>query len=223
VCAREPGRLQAAIAEFDPQRCLAVPGDVADPDAMELLVAATVERFGRLDGVAALAGSGIHGSAFALSLTEWRVEVMDKIAGVLNVVRAARSHLAASGAARIVTVTAPTARHPDPNMAAVSAARAAIDNLTRALALELARDAIAVNAVAIGLVDTPRQRRRHRDDRADQPYESWLAREAERRQVPMRRAAVPDEVARVIVFALSPMLSYTTGSVFDATGGLSSR
>lgn len=96
-------------------------------------------------------------------------------------------------------------------MAAVSAARAAIDNLTRAVALELARDAIAVNAVAIGLVDTPRQRRRHRDERADQPYETWLVREADRRQVPMRRAAVPEEVARVIVFAHSPTLSYTPG------------
>jgi NAD(P)-dependent dehydrogenase (short-subunit alcohol dehydrogenase family) len=105
-------------------------------------------------------------------------------------------------------------------MAAVSAARAAVASLTRSLALDLAADGILVNAVSVGLVDTARQRARYEQSAVDVPYPAWLAAEVERRRVPLRRPGTAEEVARVVAFALSPAVSYTTGSMIAATGGL---
>jgi NAD(P)-dependent dehydrogenase (short-subunit alcohol dehydrogenase family) len=129
----------------------------------------TVGRFGRLAAFAALAGAGIYGHALDLGPVDWRSEVTAKLGAVLNLARSARRHLAASDAGRIVTVAAPTARDPDPAMAAVSAARAAVASLTRSLALDLTADGILVNAVSVGLVDTARQRARYERSAADVP------------------------------------------------------
>jgi NAD(P)-dependent dehydrogenase (short-subunit alcohol dehydrogenase family) len=126
TCARDGERLATALAPFEADRCFGVGIDVLDPQAVEKLVELTVDRFGRLDAVAALAGAGIHGHALELGPADWRREVTAKLDAVLNLVRSARRHLAASDAGRIVTVAAPTAREPDPEMAAVSAARAAV-------------------------------------------------------------------------------------------------
>jgi NAD(P)-dependent dehydrogenase (short-subunit alcohol dehydrogenase family) len=82
--------------------------------------------------------------------------------------RAGTLRLPMSG--RFDTVAAPTAREPDPEMAAVSAARAAVASLTRSLALDLAADRILVNAVSVGLVDTARQRARYERATVDEPY-----------------------------------------------------
>jgi len=220
TCSRDPGRLEAATASMDPETLVAVSADVTDPAAMERFVSETVDRFGRLDGVAAVAGHGTHGRVLQLRPWEWESEVSDRLGGVLNLVRPARRYLARSEAARVVTVTAPSGRDPDLAMAAVSAARAAVANLTRTLALELAGEGTAVNAVAVGLIDTNRQRLRHQQLGIDQSYEEWLAAEVDRRMIPYRRAGNPQEIARLIVFALSPALSYTTGAVLDATGGI---
>jgi NAD(P)-dependent dehydrogenase (short-subunit alcohol dehydrogenase family) len=223
TCARDGARLRHATAAFDTRSCLALPADVQEPTAMEELVDAAVDRFGRLDGVAAIAGRGIPGRALELSTVDWQEEVMSKLGGVLNIVRAAIPHLRRSDGPRIVSLSAPTARDPDPAMAAVSAARAAVANLTRSLAIDLASEGIAVNAVAVGLIDTARQRERHESIATGQPYDRWLQAEAVRRAVPMRRAGEAYDVARLVVLALSPELNYTTGSVFDATGGVAGR
>ncbi|MGP0108309.1 MAG: SDR family oxidoreductase [Acidimicrobiales bacterium] len=220
TCARDDERLRHATAAFDPASCLAMPADVTDARAMEAFVATTVERFGRLDGVAAIAGQGIHGRALDLSIAQWESEVMGKLRGVLNLVAPARPHLRRSDGPRIVTLSAPTARDPDPGMAAISAGRAAVASLSRALALDLAGDGISVNAVAVGLIDTPRQHRRHHDVAPNIPYDDWLRGEADERRVPMRRPGSVADVALLVTLALSPALGFTTGSVLDATGGL---
>jgi NAD(P)-dependent dehydrogenase (short-subunit alcohol dehydrogenase family) len=221
VCGRDRRRLDSLAAQQGAQGGLLVfPADATDLEAMRRFVSETIARFGRLDAVAALAGEGVHGRALDLQPVDWQREIESKVAGVLAIAAAARSHLSDSDAARIVTVTTPAGRDPEPEMAAVSAARAAVANLTRTLALEFADDRIAVNAVAVGLIDTERQRQRYRRAGVGQPYEQWLRAEAERRRIPYRRAGAPEEVARTIVFALSPALSYTSGAVFDVTGGV---
>lgn len=219
TCARGEARLRAAVSPLDGRRCLAIAADVMDPSEMAAVVEASVGRFGRLDAVAAIAGHGLHGHALELGTDDWQRELMAKVGGVLNVVRPAREHLRRSDGARIVTVTSPMARRSSPQMAAVSAARAAVANLTRSLALDLVAEGISVNSVAIGLIDTPRQEERHRLAGTEQSYGSWLQHEAEARGVPLGRPGTAVEVARVVVFALSPAMSYTTGSTLDATGG----
>lgn len=220
TCARDASRLREALRPFQRGRCVGMSVDVRDGEAVERLVVATAERFGRIDGVAAIAGSGIHGRALELTLGQWHDEITGKVSSVLNVVKPAYEYLRLSDNPRVVTLTTPTATCPDTEMAAVSAARAAVSNLTRSLALDLAPDGILVNAVAVGLIDTPIQQDRHARAETGERYAVWLDREAARRRVPLGRAGRAAEVATLVLVALSPMLTYTTGSTFAVTGGL---
>ncbi len=219
ACARRKVALDLATGDLPASRMLAVAGDVNVPSDMKAVVDAAIRRFGRLDGIACLAGRGIHGHGLELSSDEWARELSSKISGVTNIVGAARGHLAADHG-RIVTITAPTGRDPDPSMAAVSAGRAAIASLTRSLALDLAREGIAVNAVSVGLIDTPRQRARHEASLESVSYEQWIGGQVAMRNVPLARPGTSDEVAALVTLALSPVLGYTTGSTLAATGGL---
>lgn len=222
ACARREPELRAAFHGMGDAQLLLVAGDVNDQDDMNHLVASAMEAFGRLDGVACVAGRGRHGHALELRNEEWTRELDTKVSGVINLVRAARPHLAANSG-RVVTITAPTSRDPEPSMAAVSAGRAAIASLTRSLALDLVADGIAVNSVSVGFIDTPRQRSRHDADESATSYSDWVAQQVETRAIPMKRAGTSDEVAALIVLALAPILSYTTASTLAATGGLATE
>ncbi len=218
-CARNLDRLDQATSPLPSHRLMITECDVLDPDRTADMVDETVARFGSLDGLVNNAGTGRPGSALGLTGEDWDRELQMKINSVLNLVRPARPHLAESNGARVVNITAPSARDPLVNMAAIAAARAAVSNLTRSLSLELAPDQIAVNAVAVGLIDTHRQHRRHVASGSELAYEEWLRREVAHRGIPMGRAGTADEVAHAITFLLSPRSTYVTGATLAVTGG----
>ncbi len=223
ICARDRQRLDRAAAELDSEHLTAVEADVTEPGAAAEAVRVATDHGGRLDGVAAIAGRGRHGSLVDLSLDDIRAEIDDKVSGLLNVVRPAIAALVTSSG-RIVAVTAPSARTPSVAMGAISVGRAAIDNIVSSLATELAPSGVRVNAVGVGLIDTPRQQERHRDRGPEAgSYQQWLSEESRRRSIPLGRAGTAEEVAAAIAWLLSPVSSYTTGSVIDVTGGLPSR
>jgi NAD(P)-dependent dehydrogenase (short-subunit alcohol dehydrogenase family) len=221
ICGRDPDRLAVAEAELGSSRVRAILADVYEPQAAIQLVARAQEYGGRLDGVAAVAGWGRHGSLLELDQADVVAEVSDKLLGLLNVVRPAVPALKSSRGC-VVGITAPTAARPSVTMGAISAGRAALDNAVRSLALELAPE-VRVNAVGVGLTDTPRQVERHEISGSSAPYSEWLLAEAQDRSIPLQRAATAIEVARAVCWMLSPMSGYTTGSVLDVTGGLPSR
>ena len=130
-------------------------------------------------------------------------------------------HLVASEGS-VVCLTAPTARTPDPAMGAVSAGRSALDSMLSTLAAELAPKNVRVNGVGVGLIGTPRQRGLHAAD-GEGVYEEWLQERASQRGIPLNRPGRAEEVAAAVCWLLSPMSSYTTGSVLDVTGGQRSR
>jgi NAD(P)-dependent dehydrogenase (short-subunit alcohol dehydrogenase family) len=221
ICGRNPDRLAAAEAKLNSSEVLAVVADVCEIDAAAGLVAAAEQHGGRLDGVAAVAGWGWHGTLLELDPADVVAEVSDKLVGLLNVVRPAVTALQATRGC-VVGITAPTAASPSVSMGAISAGRAALDNAIRSLALELAPE-VRVNAVGVGLTDTPRQVERHENSGSAQQYSEWLLAEARRRSIPLQRAATATEVAAGICWMLSPISSYSTGAVLDVTGGLPSR
>lgn len=221
ICGRSTERLAGACAELDSERVNAVACDVHDDASARHLVEKAVEHRGRLDGIAAMAGRGNHGSVLDLPPAEVVEEIAAKVLGLLNVVRPALDHLVATGG-RIVGVTSPTARTPDPAMGAVSAGRAAVDSILSSLADELAPRNVRVNGVGVGLIDTPRQRARHAQD-GHGDYRRWLRAQADQRGVPLRRAGGAEEVAAAVCWLLSTESGYTTGSLIDVTGGLRSR
>ena len=95
ICGRNPDRLTAAEVELDSDQLHAVRTDVLDTAAAAQLIASTVERTGRLDGVAAVAGQGRHGSLLELDPSVVVDEVAGKLVGFLNVVRPAITDLRA--------------------------------------------------------------------------------------------------------------------------------
>jgi NAD(P)-dependent dehydrogenase (short-subunit alcohol dehydrogenase family) len=117
----------------------------------------------------------------------WDDQLRSKVHGVLNLVRPAVTWLAGSDAGRVVLINGVTARVPEPSMAAVSAARAAVLNLGRTLAVQLA-PRICVTVVNLGAILTARQHARFEASGSTLPFEDWCTREAHRRGVLPRQA-----------------------------------
>jgi NAD(P)-dependent dehydrogenase (short-subunit alcohol dehydrogenase family) len=102
---------------------------------------------------------------------------------------------------------------------AYCAAKGAVHNLTRAMALDHARDGIRVNAVAPGEVDTPMLRSAGRERPATDEELDAMA----ERTIPMARLAQPEEIARVVVFLASDEASYMTGAIVPVDAGYTAR
>lgn len=221
TCARDHDRLAAAITALPgAANALTARCDVLDADAVAEFVAATAERFGAIDGVVNNAGRSLLARWIDTDQRQWRDEVELKLFGVLNPVRAALPWLRKSDAASVVNVNAILARQPEARLAATSAARAALLNLSATLAGELAPDGVRVNSVCLGLIDTGQWRRRYEAAGTTDSYEQWSARLAADRGVPLGRLGVADEVAFPIACLLSPRASYLTGSSIDVGGGV---
>ncbi|MEZ7002106.1 SDR family oxidoreductase [Streptomyces sp. AD55] len=220
ACARDRARLADALGP-DTGRLLTGAADVRDPEAVRRLTERAAGHFGRLDGVVNNAGRSLMAPWHETSRDQWRAELDLKLFSVLNTVEAALPWLCASDAPSVVNVNAILARQPEPALAATSAARAALLNLTRTLATDLGPRGIRVNSVSLGLVDTGQWRRRHREDGGGHDYATWSAGLAADRGIPMGRLGTAEEVAFPIVTLLSPRSSYVTGATLDVGGGVS--
>lgn len=223
TCARSRPGLEGLRADLPPARRdrLALwTCDVRDGQAVRAAVEGTAARFGRLDGVVASAGAGSSGGVLDTSDADWSAQFEGKRLGLLNVVRPALPALRRSDAGRVVAINGVTAARPDPDMAAVSAARAALRQVALLLARELAPDGICVNTVDLGAIETQRQHSRYARSGSALPYGAWAAAEAERRGIPFGRFGRPGEVAPAVLLLLSPLSSYITGATLDVAGGL---
>ncbi len=194
--------------------------DVRDDKGMVSFVNDTATRFGGLDGVVANAGFGFSGNIFNTPTEAWTAQLTLKVMGVINLVMPAIPHLKNSACGRVVIINSTMADRPAPEMAAVCAARSAVDNLAKTLTLELASDCICVNTINLGVIDTERQKERHGASESSLNYADWQTAEVERRNIPFQRFGQAKEVAPFIALCLSPLCSYTTGSRIQIGGGL---
>jgi NAD(P)-dependent dehydrogenase (short-subunit alcohol dehydrogenase family) len=193
--------------------------DVRDGERMAEVIEQTVALTGRLDGLVVNAGTAVIGDVLETDPATWDDQFGLKVHSVLNTVLPAVEHLSAHRG-RVVVMNAVTARHPEPTLAAVSAARAALANVCQSLAVSLAPRGIGVVAVNLGAVTTERQRERYAAGRYTVPFDVWSELEARRRGVLLGRMAQPDEVAPAVAFLLSPLAGYTTGTALDVAGGM---
>jgi ketoreductase RED2 len=196
----------AAVAASLPD-ALYVQGDVAEPGVPERLVAAAVDRWGRLDALVNNAGTTAlipHQDLEAASVEVWRRIFEVNVFGTWAMSVAAMPALRAARGS-IVNVTSIAGVRPTGSSIPYAASKASLNHLTVLLAKVVGPE-VRVNAVAPGLVDTPWT-------------EDWdVVREVVRQVAPLRRSGQPDDVAEVVV-ALT-RTAYVTGQVVCVDGGM---
>ena len=199
------------------------PCDVADSAAVDRLVAATIERFGRLDLM--VANAGIGGGAPAAEMTDdlWRRILAVNLDGAFYSCRAAARAMIPRGSGVILTVGSIFGRDTPAGSAAYGAAKSGVVALTQALARELGPHGVRVNCVSPGNMATEMHwsALRRRADRAGMPFDAAV--EQVRAAIPLGRHGEPEDIAALVSFLASTDAAYITGQTINVDGGYQPR
>ncbi len=210
------GALQRAIAPLN-GRATGLSFDVSSKDAVEGVIAASVNWLGGLDIVVNCAGVGGVGNPARLAEMPdetWQKTLETNLVGTFLVTRACIPHLLAAGGGAIVNLASTYAIVAGPQLAAYAASKGGIVQLTKTVAVDYARDGIRANALAPGFVDTPMLRADiAKEADSDAALSSILAR------IPQNELMSAEQVARVILFLASDDARVITGSLVIADGG----
>lgn len=215
----EAGARAAAneIAEETGMRTLGMKCDVTSRKEIEALVSATAEKLGRFDIMVANAGIAIGVRAIDTTEEQWdqTMNINGKAVMVSNQV-AARQMIAEGHGGAIINIASIAALNGiSPTLMAYCASKAAVMQLTKCFALDLAGDGIRVNSIAPGLVDTAIWEKMFA---APGILERGM-RESMASSVPLGRMAQPNDIANMATFLASDDASYVTGQIFVVDGG----
>ncbi len=200
-------------------RVLGVPFDIESDGSVRLMVERTIEQFGRLDILVNNAALVSPGTLDTLSDAEWGRSFDKKLNGFARCMRHVIPSMRARKWGRIVNITGNAGREPQPRAVATGMNNAAILNLTKAMASELAKDGILLNAVSPAGTLTERVEERIRKEAADAgKSEADVLRERGAR-LPLRRLGRSEEVAAVVAFLCSERASYVLGCAWQVDGG----
>lgn len=206
-----------ARATGQPNRVVVVPGDVRDQATVDAAIAAAM-KLGRLHVVVSNAAVSYPVGFPDADFETWR-DIFDIIVvGAFRFCReAAKVMIANKTAGRLVNVTSIHGTQAEPRASAYGAAKAAVNQFSRALSVELAPHNIRVNVVAPGFVDTPMSVYNGENELESDWFKRFYV---EARKIPMARAGRPEEIASAILFLASRESSYMTGHVMIVDGGL---
>ncbi len=199
----------AAEVERLGRRAIVIEADLADPEQARALVREGAEALGGLDALVNNAGYVQRMDWQDISLEDWDRMLRVALTAPFLCAQVAAPYMKDAGFGRIVNVASLRAQTGAPHGAHYAAAKAGLLGLTRSLAMALAPSGITVNAVCPGYTATDI----NREALTTKP-------EAITRQIPLGRAAEPDEIAAVIAFLCSESAGYITGHTLNANGGM---
>ncbi|MCY7407047.1 MAG: 3-oxoacyl-[acyl-carrier-protein] reductase [Alkalinema sp. CAN_BIN05] len=197
------------VAEIEANggRAIAFKANVANSDEVDKLIAATMEKFGRIDVLVNNAGITRDTLLLRMKLEDWQAVIDLNLTGVFLCTRAVSKIMLKQKSGRIINITSVAGQMGNAGQSNYSASKAGVIGFTKTVARELAPRAITVNAVAPGFIAT---------DMTD-----GLKADAILQMIPLARYGQPEEVAGMIQFlASSPAAAYITGQVFNVDGGM---
>ena len=190
-------------------------GDIHDPEFCERLVVATTERFGRLDILVNNAGVIHCETVDETTDDQWRETMAVNLDAVFFMSRAVLRRMKPQGGGIIINVASDAGVVGVPKMAAYCASKGAVVLLSKAMALDHARDGIRINAVCPNVIDTPML-----DDVFRQnDMEAETGRRVFASENPLDMVAAPKDVADAIVYLASDKARFITGTAFMIDGG----
>jgi NAD(P)-dependent dehydrogenase (short-subunit alcohol dehydrogenase family) len=187
--------------------------DLREHTQIERLVSSAVEQFGRLDVLVNSAGIIAGGTVETTSLEDFDKMMNINVRSVFHLMQLCVPHLETTKG-NIVNVSSVAGTRAFPNVLAYCVSKAAVDQLTRCAALELAEKQIRVNAVNPGVVVTELHKRSGMDE---EQYKAFL--EHSKTTHPIGRVGEPSEVAELIYFLASEKAGWITGGTYAIDGG----
>jgi NAD(P)-dependent dehydrogenase (short-subunit alcohol dehydrogenase family) len=204
---------KAAAAEIvkNGGQAIGVAADVTKPADAARMVDETLRAFGRLDILVNNAARWTVKPFKDLTPQDYDTDIGIALLGTLHSTRAAVDALVKQGSGRIINVVSDAGRVGEPFLTVYSAAKAGVIGFTKALAKELGRYNITVNAVAPGTTRTP----------GAQEFIEGVGEEKMVKAYPLRRLGEPQDIASAILFFASDLAGYVTGQVLSVSGGYS--
>jgi 2-dehydro-3-deoxy-L-rhamnonate dehydrogenase (NAD+) len=197
----------AALARIDAPHKATV--DVTDAAAVQRAADAAARALGKIDILIACAGiTGPNTTVWEYPVEQWDRVIDVNLNGVFYCNRAIVPHMQRNGYGRIVNIASIAGKEGNPNAAAYSASKAGVIGLTKALGKELATSEIRVNCVTPAAVRTPLF------EQMTQQQVDWML-----SKIPIGRFGGIDEVASLVCWLASEECSFSTGAVFDISGG----
>lgn len=183
--------------------------DISSWDSVEAAAAETVKQLGGIDILVNSAGiAGPTATVTDLKMEDWHRTIAINLNGTFYTNRAVVPHMVGQGYGRIVNIASIAGKEGNPNASAYSASKAGVIGFTKSLAKELAKTGVTVNSVTPAAVRTPIF------DQIPQSHVDFML-----SKIPMARLGRIEEVASLVCWLASEECSFSTGAVFDVSGG----
>jgi 3-oxoacyl-[acyl-carrier protein] reductase len=200
-------KLASAQAQIHGAHSVAV--DIVDPHAVEAAAAESVKALGGIQILVASAGiSGRNARLWEYPIDEWHRVIQINLNGLFHCARSIVPEMLKSNYGRIVNIASIAGKEGNPNASAYSASKAGVIALTKSLGKELAETGIRVNCITPAAVRTPIF------EQLTQSHIDFML-----SKIPLKRFGTVEEVAAMVCWIASKECSFTTGAVFDLSGG----
>lgn len=223
VAARRPEPLEKLAAEVGAatgREVVAMPTDIADPEACHTLAAAASDLLGRLDIVVNVATFNPPGTIEEIDRDAFRRAFDINVLGVLEVSRAALPYMRRVGGGSIVQISSAAPRMKLPGLGAYAATKAAMEIASATMAREVGRDGIRVNVVVAGYTDNAKLTAHIEEIAARKGGTPEAVRADMASSAALRRITQPGDIAETVLFLAGPGAAGITGTVTQVTSGI---